>query len=180
MNFNQQLLIALPDMQDPRFKQAVILICEHNENGAMGLLLNHSMDIDTDDVFADLQLEIPAKNQIVLEGGPLNQNTGFILHNSLNKFKSSMKIQNNLNLTTSKDILDSIATNKFKDDWLFILGYSGWSKNQLEDEIAQNAWLTAPIDHELIFHTEIDKKWAKALASIGIHDVNSISGVGHA
>ena len=180
MNFNQQLLIALPDMQDPRFKHAVILICEHNENGAMGLVLNHAMDLDTDDIFEDLELTIPDKNQTVLNGGPLNQNSGFIIHNSPKLYKSSLKIHETLTLTTSNDILEEIATNQFKYDWLFFLGYSGWSDNQLEDEIALNTWLTAPIDNNLIFNTCIKKKWQQTLAHIGIHDVNSITGVGHA
>ncbi len=180
MNFNQQFLIALPDMQDPRFKQSVILICQHHAKGAMGLVINHELKLQTDEIFADLQLDPPAKNQLALDGGPLSQNSGFILHNSSKNYKSSIKITNKLTLTTSKDILQEIASQSFKHDWQFVLGYSGWVSNQLEDEIAQNTWLTAPLNDEIIFHTENKDKWQKALALLGIHNINSITGAGHA
>lgn len=180
MNFNHQILIALPDMQDTRFKQAVILICEHNEDGVMGLVLNNPMDISTEQVFTDLDLNEPIANHTVLDGGPLNRNCGFVLHNSNQKFKSSINIQDNLTLTTSNDLLKLIADHSFNDQWQFILGYSGWVKNQLEDEIAENTWLTCPVNLDLIFNTPPEDQWEKALALIGIHDYQSISGIAHA
>lgn len=181
MNFNQQLLIALPDMQDPRFAKAVILICEHNNEGAMGLMLNHPMkDIDIQQVFRDLRLNTPLNNKNVMDGGPLNKNSGFILHNNNQLFKSSIRVSDNLSLTTSKDILEQIALQQFSAPWQFYLGYSGWTKDQLEKEIAENTWLTCPIDLDLIFNTPIDELWQKTLSKIGIKDYQSISGIGHA
>jgi len=180
MNFNHQLLIALPDMQDQRFKQAVILICEHNDDGAMGLVLNNPMDLNTEQVFIDLALNVPLDNHTVLNGGPLNKNCGFVIHKNNQKFNSSIHIQKNLTLTTSKDLLEKIADYSFKQPWQFILGYSGWTKDQLENEIAENTWLTCPADLDLIFNTSSENKWKKALALIGINDYQNITGAGHA
>jgi putative transcriptional regulator len=180
MDFNQQILIALPDMQDSRFSQAIVLICEHNDEGAMGLVLNNPTEIDTNHVFNQLHLQQPLSNQIVLDGGPLNKNCGFIIHNSNQTYKSSITIQNNLTLTTSNDLLESIANHTFDDKWQFILGYSGWTSNQLEAEISENTWLTCPIDLDLIFNTPKDEQWQKALALIGIHNYQNIGDIGHA
>jgi len=180
MNFNNHILIALPDMQDKRFKQAIILICEHNENGAMGLVLNKEMSISTQQVFEDLTLEPPNTTHTILNGGPLNKSCGFVIHNNNQMYKSSIIIQDELTLTTSKDLLEDIAGNSFEADWQFMLGYSGWSKDQLESEIAQNTWLTCPIDLDLIFHTPKEAQWKKALSLIGINNYQSITGIGHA
>jgi len=180
MNLSNQLLIAMPDIQDSRFKQAVILICEHNENGAMGLVLNQAMELSTEEVFKDLSLPIPSKNHTVVDGGPLNKNYGFVLHNNTRLFQSSIQVSNNLTLTTSKDLMQEISAHNFTDPWQLFLGYSGWTKDQLENEIAENTWLTAPADLSLIFATPLEDKWQKALALIGIKNYQSISGVGHA
>ena len=180
MNFNQQMLIALPDMQDERFKQALILICEHNDNGAMGLIINHPMELGTEEIFTDLDLNLPLDNHTVLNGGPLNQNCGFVLHKNNHKFNSSIQIKNHLTLTTSKDLLEQIAERTFFDHWQFILGYSGWQKGQLEQEIADNAWLTCPVDLDIVFNTPAELKWQKALALIGIDDYQNIAAAGHA
>ena len=180
MNFNNQILIALPEMQDERFKQSIILICEHNKNGAMGLVLNKKSKVNTQQVFEDLTLESPSQNHIVLNGGPLNKNCGFVIHNNNQMYKSSITIQDKLTLTTSKDLLKHISDNTFESEWQFILGYSGWSKGQLESEIAQNAWLTCPVDLDLIFHTPKKSQWQKALSLIGIKDYQCITGIGHA
>jgi len=180
MNFNHQILIALPDMQDQRFNQAIILICEHNEEGAMGLVLNNPTNVNTEQVFTELNLNTPKTNHAILNGGPLKENNGFILHNNSQKFESSIKIHENLSLTTSKDLLESLSKHQFQSDWQFILGYSGWSAGQLESEIAENTWLTCPLNLNLIFNTPKEQQWEKALALIGIKDYKNIAGIGHA
>lgn len=180
MNFNNQILIALPDMQDKRFNKAVILICESNNDGAMGLVINNPMDLNTQEVFSNLDLDTPLNNHTVRDGGPLNRNCGFIIHNNNDLYTSSIKVQDQLTLTTSKDLLTQISKHEFDDKWQFILGYSGWEKDQLECEIAENTWLTCPVNLDLIFNTPIEEQWQKALSLIGIHDYNSISGAGHA
>lgn len=180
MDLNQQILIALPDMQDNRFNKAVILICEHNEDGAMGLILNNPMEINTEQVFTDLELNTPFQNHTVLNGGPLNKNCGFVIHNNNQSYSSSIKIQKDLTLTTSKDLLEEISNHKFTNKWQFILGYSGWTKDQLEAEMAENTWLTCPVNLDLIFNTPKELLWEKALSLIGINDYQSISGIAHA
>lgn len=181
MNLKNQLLIALPDMQDTRFKQAVILVCEHNSDGAMGLVINHPIeDIDTNQIFNELGLPQPHDNLQVLDGGPVNKSSGFILYNDNQRFKSSINLINNLTLTTSKDLLEKISTHQLSSSWHFILGYSGWDQDQLETEVAQNTWLTCPINIDLIFNTPIHEKWQKALSLIGINDYKTISGIAHA
>ena len=180
MDFNQQILIALPDMQDNRFNQAIILVCEHSDHGAMGLVLNHPMNINTEQIFTDLNLNTPQTNHTVLNGGPLNKNCGFVIHQNNQLYKSSINVQHNLTLTTSKDLLDDISNHKFTDKWQFILGYSGWTNNQLEAEIAENTWLTCPYDLDLIFNTPKEQQWEKALSLIGIKNYQTIMGAGHA
>jgi putative transcriptional regulator len=180
MNFNHQILIALPDMQDKRFNKAIILICEHNDNGAMGLVINNPMDLNTEQVFTDLELNTPFENHIVCDGGPLNKNCGFVIHNNNDAYNSSIHVKDHLTLTTSKDLLKKISTNEFPHKWQFILGYSGWDKDQLENEMAENTWLTCPADLDLIFNTPVEDQWQKALSLIGISDYKSISGAGHA
>jgi putative transcriptional regulator len=180
MNLRNQLLISLPDLQDPMFHQSVILICEHDTNGAMGLILNKSANLNTQQIFTDLDLEYPKQNQKVISGGPLNQDCGFVLHNNDKLFNSSLNLSKGLTLTTSKDILENISKQQFNCDWKFILGYSGWSANQLESEVQQNAWLICPLDLQLIFKCSNDKMWNQAMKLIGISDVSNISEVGHA
>jgi len=181
MNLSNQLLIALPDMQDARFKQAVILVCEHNSDGAMGLVINHPIkDIDTNHIFNELELPQPKDNLQVLDGGPVNKSSGFLLHNDNNQFKSSINIQNNLTLTTSKDLLEKLSTHQLSSKWQFVLGFSGWDENQLEAEMAQNTWLNCPVNLDLIFNTPAQERWQKALSLIGITDYKTISGIAHA
>ena len=180
MDFNNQILIALPDMQDSRFNQAVILICEHNEDGAMGLVLNNPLKANIEQIFSDLNLDKPDGENIALDGGPLNRNCGFVIHNNDQKYKNSINLQDSLTLTTSKDLLKDISNHTFTPQWQFILGYSGWSSNQLETEIAENTWLTCPIDLDLIFNTPKKLQWEKALSLIGINDYKSIMSAGHA
>ena len=180
MNLSNQILISLPDMKDPRFHQTVILICEHDSNGAMGLVLNKTTELNTQQIFSDLSFANPLDNQTVISGGPLNQDCGFVIHNNEHLFNSSLKISDQLTLTTSKDILEDISTNQLKCNWKFILGYSGWSANQLESEIQLNAWLICPLDLKLIFNCRPETMWSQAMKLIGIDDVNSISEVGHA
>ncbi|HOP21715.1 MAG TPA: YqgE/AlgH family protein [Gammaproteobacteria bacterium] len=181
MDFNQQMLIALPDMQDERFKQAVIVICEDNINGTLGLVINHPLNLNTQQIFSELGLNEPNSNHLTSEGGPVNVNNGFILHNSNDKFKSSLSITDQLTMTTSNDLLEEIANNNFHHKWQFVLGCSAWDKGQLLSEIQQNAWLTCPINLPLIFDTPHEQQWEKALSLIGIKDFTHLtSGIGHA
>lgn len=181
MNLTNQLLIATPDMQDERFKRAVILICEHNEHGALGINLNDPSTVTFSDVLANLDImELAEDNeQIVYEGGPVNTQCGFILHQSTQEFESTLKITNDLKLTTSKDILQAIAENEVDKSWLLALGCATWDADQLEGEVANHDWLLTPASNELIFAHGTDR-WDAALSQIGIEPHQLSGDIGHA
>ena len=178
-----QILIAMPAMTDPRFTKSVIYICVHNEEGAMGLVVNKTIDSLA---FPDLlkQLGIGVHGTIddrpIHHGGPLDTGRGFILHSLDYQQDSTMSITEGLGLTATIDVLSDIAENRGPAQSLLALGYAGWGPNQLDYEIQQNAWLQSSADRELIFNLQNDKKWECAISSIGI-DLSLLSAeTGHA
>jgi len=181
MNLTNQLLIATPDMQDERFFKAVILICEHNEHGALGININMPSDVSFAEILESLSIEQTQVNDdaLIFEGGPVNTQCGFILHDSPEDFASSVRITPGLSLTTSKDIIEAIAAHQLTAKWMMALGCATWDAGQLEQEIADNSWLTCPSDKNLIFSDEQDK-WQTALDIIGIKAHQLSSDIGHA
>ena len=178
-----QILIAMPAMTDPRFTKSVIYICVHNEEGAMGLVVNKTIDSLA---FPELlkQLDIGVHGIIgdrpIYHGGPLDTGRGFILHSLDYQQDSTISITEGLGLTVTIDVLSDIAENRGPAQSLLALGYAGWGPNQLDDEIQQNAWLQSSADRELIFNLQNDKKWEYAISSIGI-DLSLLSAeTGHA
>ena len=178
-----QILIAMPAMTDPRFTKSVIYICVHNEEGAMGLVVNKTIDSLA---FPELlkQLDIGVHGIIddrpIYHGGPLDTERGFILHSLDYQQDSTISITEGLGLTATIDVLSDIAENRGPAQSLLALGYAGWGPNQLDDEIQQNAWLQSSADRELIFNLQNDKKWECAISSIGI-DLSLLSAeTGHA
>ena len=178
-----QILIAMPAMTDPRFTKSVIYICVHNEEGAMGLVVNKTIDSLA---FPELlkQLDIGVHGIIddrpIYHGGPLDTGRGFILHSLDYQQDSTINITEGLGLTVTIDVLSDIAENRGPAQSLLALGYAGWGPNQLDDEIQQNAWLQSSADRELIFNLQNDKKWECAISSIGI-DLSLLSAeMGHA
>lgn len=185
MNLTNQMLIATPDMADERFTKAVILICEHNEHGALGININFPSDVTFEEILESLSIESNhsmTDNPVVMEGGPVNTECGFILHQGIQDYDSSIKISDDIALTTSKDIITAIAQNKLEGLWTMALGCATWSEGQLEREIAENAWLTCESDSHLIFSNilETQEKWEQALNIIGVKPHQLISEVGHA
>lgn len=186
MNLTNQLLIATPDMQDERFHRAVILICEHNEHGALGININLPSDIEFNEILESLQIDLSnlfEPEQSVYEGGPVNTQCGFILHQSEKpaelEFESSIQVSDTINLTTSKDIIRAIANNQFQQSWLMALGCATWDAGQLEQEVADHAWLIATANDDLIFDHQTDC-WDQALALIGVQAHQLSSDIGHA
>ncbi len=186
MNLTSQLLIATPDMQDERFHRAVILICEHNEHGALGININLPSEVLFNEILESLQINEntsfePA--QTVYEGGPVNTQCGFILHQSDKpaelEFESSIQVSDSINLTTSKDIIRAIANNQFKQNWLMALGCATWDAGQLEQEVANHDWLITAAKDELIFDHANDR-WDQALALIGVQAHQLSGDIGHA
>lgn len=180
------LLIAMPSLEDPFFSRSVTYLCEHNEDGAMGLMLNHPVKLTLAELLSQIEsvkresYDEPALTQPILSGGPVHTDRGFVLHTRQLGWASSQELDNNLMVTTSKDVLEVLGTPAAPEKYLVTLGYAGWSAGQLEQELAANSWLTIPADEALIFDTPTDKLWEEATNRLGI-DVWQISPeAGHA
>jgi putative transcriptional regulator len=172
-------LIATPAIKDPIFASSLVYMCEHSENGSMGLVVNHETSQILDDIFTQLDIKCEdetIKNQPVFIGGPVQLEQGFVLHSSAGKWQNSIEVSSGVNLTSSLDILQSIASGKGPDDYLVILGFSGWASGQLEAELQQNSWLTSACDADLLFHQKPEHKWQIAFDSLGF-DINMLSPV---
>ena len=159
-NLTNQFLIAMPNLKDPNFEKTVTYICAHNEDGAMGIVINKPLDIDLGQIFD--QMEIPindpdAPNKTIFHGGPVHTDRGFILHHATKQWDSSIIVSEEICVTTSKDILEAIATGEGPDESLIALGYAGWASGQLEQELMDNAWLSGPADRRINFNTPFEK-----------------------
>lgn len=164
-------LIAMPALNEGIFAHSITYICEHNEQGAMGIVINHPLDLSLDEVFHHLDIEdiSSVRQEQILAGGPVHMNRGFILHRRTDdKWDSTIHISDQIALTTSQDILNAMAHDKGPSDSLVALGYAGWDEGQLEQELAENAWLTLPADSSIIFNTPIEQRAAAAVAKIGV------------
>ena len=176
----QQMLIAMPAMDDPNFSRSVTLLCQHNEEGAIGITINRRSSFTLGELFQ--QLDISCENSDlsslnVLEGGPVNPDRGFVLHSPVEGYDSSVKINDDIMVTTSRDVLAAIASGDGPQQFLVALGYAGWSDGQLESEMRQNAWLSVPADKAILFESALKARWKHAVAKLGI-DINSLHGVG--
>ncbi len=186
MNLTNNFIIAMPGLADPIFEKSVSYICRHTDQGAMGLTINHPIDISFSHFLS--QLDIPLKDETLAAtpiylGGPVETGHGFILHSNDTEpgnWSQTLKINDDISLSSSKDILTAIANGEGPADFLITLGYAGWSKDQLENEMQQNSWLNVLADSDIIFNTPSEKRWQKAAMKLGI-DINLISGdIGHA
>jgi putative transcriptional regulator len=176
----QQLLIAMPAMADPNFSRSVTLLCQHNEEGAIGITINRRSDFTLGDLL--FQLNMPCENQeissmMVLEGGPVSPDHGFVLHTPVEGFDSSIQINDEIMVTTSRDVLAAIAVGNGPQQFLVALGYAGWGDGQLEWEMRQNAWLSVPADKGILFESDLKNRWENAIGKLGI-DINDLHGVG--
>jgi len=187
-NLTKQLLIAMPSLQDPSFQRSVTLICEHNKHGAMGIIINQPTSMHVEELIQQIghsstvenKTSPSANNNPVYAGGPVQMDRGFILHDSDQQWESTHMVDNDLKLTTSEDILLDIGRGKGPENCIVALGYAGWSAGQLEQELAENVWLTVPYEASILFNTPIEKRWQMAAKKLGI-DVHLISNqTGHA
>lgn len=178
-----QLLVAMPNMNDPRFAKTVIYICVHNNGGAMGLVVNKLVDSFNFSELLD-QLNIDCLGVVpptaIHYGGPVEAGRGFVLHSQDYHQEGTISIVDDVSLTATIDILRDIAENRGPQQSLLALGYAGWDAGQLDEEIHQNAWLNVPADQSLIFENLIDGKWERAIAKLGIDLRLLSSDVGHA
>jgi len=180
-----QLLLAMPGMADPRFDRALIYLCSHSEEGAMGLVINQAADnINFEQLMEQLEIDLPHPHPTldipIHAGGPVELGRGFVLHSADWAQESTLVISETLALTATIDILKAIARGAGPVNYLLALGYAGWGAGQLEEELQQNSWLNAEADEELIFRTELDMKWPRAMTKLGI-DLSMLSSLsGHA
>ena len=180
---NNQFLIAMPGMDDPNFAQTVTLVCEHSERGALGIIINRPLTMDLGEVFEQLGLDASQSHvsrQNVLLGGPVQTDRGFVLHSPGAGFESTLPVSEKLHLTTSRDILDALASGQGPERAIVALGYAGWEAGQLEDEMARNAWLTVPVDETLLFDVPAEDRWQAAGRLLGINLLHLSSDAGHA
>lgn len=182
-NLTNHFIIAMPNLIDDNFNQTVTYICEHNDNGCFGLVINRKVDVTFDEVIQ--QMKIPASESIshdtpIYHGGPVQQERGFILHQTAGEWDSSLKINDKMALTTSRDILEAIAHNEGPEQAIIALGYAGWSPGQLEQEIANNVWLNCPAEDQIIFNIPTEKRWQAAADLLGVDLKLLSSDAGHA
>ncbi|SMG67143.1 protein containing DUF179 [methanotrophic bacterial endosymbiont of Bathymodiolus sp.] len=183
-SFKNQLLIAMPNLVDPSFFHGVTFVCQHNSDGALGLVINHPMEMTLGDVLEQMDM-VPVDNKVaaipIFSGGPVQQERGFVLHHTSEQlWESSIAVSDTLSLTTSRDILKAIADGKGPDKFLITLGYAGWGVDQLETEMKSNAWLSTQYDEGVVFDTPISQRWSAAANKMGL-DINLLtSQAGHA
>jgi putative transcriptional regulator len=187
LNLANHFLIAMPSMLDPVFGGAVVYLCEHNAGGALGVIINKPTDMTMDVLLEriDLQLEIVPNRaridrELVMFGGPVQIERGFVLHTPLGPFSSMMQVTDQIALTTSKDVLEAVASGDGPERILVSLGCSGWSAGQLEEEIGRNGWLTVRADPRIIFDLPIEDRFSAAMRLLGIDPMMLSGEAGHA
>lgn len=176
------LLVAMPSLHDPFFSRSVTYVCEHNEQGALGLILSLPLEATYDELFKHLNIDTNGSEdeRVLLAGGPVDRERGFILHSPLGNWESSLAISDDIALSTSEDILKAIANHQGPEDVVIALGYAGWEQGQLEKEIEENSWLFAPADKDIIFRTRPEERWLKATQLLGIDWTQISEQDGHA
>lgn len=183
VNLTSHFLIAMPAMMDPHFARSLTFICEHNEQGALGVVVNRPIDMTLDTLLKQIEIDHPAAACAALPvhyGGPVQIDRGFVLHQPAGKWQSTLKVGADIGLTTSKDVLEAVARGEGPAQILVTLGYAGWAPGQLEHELAQNAWLTVAADAQVLFNTPAPKRYDASLKLLGIDLAMLSDAAGHA
>ena len=182
-SLTNHLLVAMPTLADPNFAQTVTLICEHSDKGALGIVLNKPLTMRLSEVLT--QMNLPAHDdrvgeQIVLRGGPVHQDRGFVLHRPGGAWDSTHRISDSIQVTTSRDVLAAMARGEGPEKAFIALGYAQWGAGQLEQELKDNSWLTLPLDESMLYELPYEDRWLAAWRTLGV-DVASVSpDAGHA
>ncbi len=190
INLTNQFLIAMPGMGDSPFAGTVVYMCEHTDKGALGLVINKPIDITLKNLFEKVELSLDREDiaaSPVYFGGPVQTERGFVLHEGMPddgdddaRYNSSLKIEGGLAMTTSKDVLEALASGAGPKKILVTLGYSGWGAGQLEDEMSRNGWINVDAEPGIIFDTPVGERYDKALSLLGIDAGMLSSAAGHA
>lgn len=183
VNLTQHFLIAMPAMSDPHFSKTLTFICEHNDQGALGVVVNRPIDMTLHTLLEQIEItpdSAACKRTPIHYGGPVQTDRGFVLHQPAGAWQSTLVVSEQIGLTTSKDILQAVARGDGPQQILVTLGYAGWAPGQLEHELAQNAWLSVAADMRILFETPAEQRYDASLKLLGI-DLAMLSGdAGHA
>ena len=181
---NNQFLIAMPNLADPSFSHTVTYLCQHNEEGALGIVINRSAGLKLGGIFEQMNIKTGSeqlKNIPIYAGGPVQQERGFVIHSSTDKsWDSTIPTSDTTHLTSSRDILEAIADGKGPEHFLIALGYAGWGKGQLEKEMIDNAWLNTPCGENILYDIPINQRWNAAANQLGIDISQLTAPAGHA
>ena len=183
VNLTDHFLIAMPNMADPHFAKSLTYICEHNDQGALGVVVNRPIEMNLESLFEQVDIELTAENikeMLVYFGGPVQMDRGFVLHQPVGEWQSTLAVNNDLGLTSSKDILHAVGRGEGPDKILVTLGYAGWAPGQLEHELAQNAWLSVKASPQVIFDLPFEARFQAAMEMLGINPANFSEDAGHA
>lgn len=170
-SFTDHFLIAMPALEDPNFHRSVTLVCQHDEHGAMGIVINRVADYTLGELLDQLQLptrDPQLAQRTIVAGGPVHPDRGFVLHDDPREWGSTLRFGRGLAVTTSRDILAAMAGGDGPRNALVALGYAGWTAGQLEEELAHNSWLTVPADQAIIFETPLEERWQAAARALGV------------
>lgn len=186
LNLANHFLIAMPSMQDPIFGGAVVYICEHNEQGVLGVVINKATDMTMETLFERIDLQLSdglrarSANEPIMFGGPVQDDRGFVLHTPGRRYSSSLTVTDEVAFTTSIDVLEAVAKGDGPQRLLVSIGYAGWSPGQLEEEISRNGWLTVGADARVLFDLPIEERYTAAIKLLGIDPLMLATEAGHA
>ncbi|WP_342117168.1 YqgE/AlgH family protein [Pseudoduganella sp. OTU4001] len=186
LNLANHFLIAMPSMQDPIFGGTVVYVCEHNENGVLGVVINKPTDMTMEVLFDRIDLEVSSaaerhlESEPIMFGGPVQDDRGFVLHTPGAHYSSSLTVTNDVAFTTSIDVLEAVARGHGPERMMVSIGYAGWSPGQLEDELARNGWLTVAADPRIVFDVPIEDRYNAAMKLLGFDPLMLNSEAGHA
>jgi len=183
VNLTSHFLIAMPNMVDPHFARTLTFICDHTDQGALGIVVNRPIDMTLAALFE--RLELPnggagLADAPVYFGGPVQTDRGFVLHLPIGAWSSTLAVASHYGLTTSRDVLESVAQGRGPEKFMFTLGYSGWGAGQLENEIGQNAWITVEARESIIFDLPPEERLPAAMSLLGLSYANLLDAAGHA
>ncbi len=180
---SNHLLVALPALHDPHFARSVTLVCQHDGDGAMGVMINRASEYTLGEVLQQMGISSESEalqSQVVLAGGPVHPERGFVLHDGEREWDSTLTVGDGLYLTTSRDVLEAMARGDGPTQAVVALGCAGWGAGQLEQELVDDSWLMVPAGRELLFELPLEQRWQAAAGSIGVDLVNYASHSGHA
>lgn len=186
LNLANHFLIAMPSMNDPVFGGTVVYICEHNDKGVLGVVINKPTDMTMEVLFDRIDLKVAdglrasVVDEPIMFGGPVQDDRGFVLHSPGGRYSSSLSVTPDVSFTTSIDVLEAVASGTGPQRMLVSIGYAGWSPGQLEEEIARNGWLTVGADARVLFDLPIEERYTAAIKLLGIDPLMLASEAGHA